>query len=103
MPVPSDRGPLPYIILAQTGEDVRNCVSCELCEGSFPGKNLSINELMQAAARDDTTILKKDALWTCEEQIESTTTCLGGIDIPKVLKALQQEAILRGFQPRITP
>jgi heterodisulfide reductase subunit C len=99
MPDPSGRGPLSFIILAQTGEDVRNCVNCELCEQSFEGDEFTFNEIMQAAARDDVGILEHATLWNCDSLLESGLTCLGGIDIPEVVQALRQEAKLRGYEP----
>lgn len=103
MPDHSGRGPLTHIILAQTGEDVRNCINCELCDQSIQGIDLAFNDLMQAAARDDSGILEKSALWNCNSLLESDLTCLGGIDIPKVVLALRHEAKIRGYQPKSMP
>ena len=98
MPDHSSRGPLTYIILAQTGEDVRNCINCELCDQSFRGLDFAFNDLMQAASRDDQSILGKPILWKCDSLLESDLMCLGGIDIPKVVRALRDEAQIRGFK-----
>jgi heterodisulfide reductase subunit C len=97
---PSGRGPLAHIILAQTGEDVRNCVNCELCDQSFPEADYTFNELMQATARNDLHVLERSTLWNCDNLLESKMTCLGGIDIPKVIQALRDEASLRGYKPK---
>ena len=99
MPDHSSRGPLTHIILAQTGEDVRNCINCELCDQSFRGIEFAFNDLMQAASRDDLSILAESALWDCDSLLESDLMCLGGIDIPKVVQALRHEAQIRGFKP----
>ena len=101
MPEHPGRGPLTNIILAQTGEDVRNCINCELCDQSFQGVNLAFNEFMQAIARNDLSVLKRSVLWTCDSLLESGLRCLGGIDIPKVIQALRQEARIRGYDPKL--
>ena len=103
MPGHSGRGPLTFIILTQTGEDVRNCINCELCDQSFRSKDLAFNEIIQATARNDLLILENPTLWNCSSLLESEVTCLGGIDIPKVVLALRQEAIIRGYKPQIKP
>ena len=99
MPDHSGRGPLTFIILAQTGEDVRNCINCELCDHSYQGMDLAFFDLVQAITRDDPNILENPILWNCDSLIESKMTCLGGIDIPQVIYALRQEANIRGIGP----
>jgi heterodisulfide reductase subunit C len=103
MPDHPVRGPLTHIILAQTGEDVRNCINCELCDQSFRGVDVTFNEVMQAVARDDISILENSTLWNSDSLIESKLTCLEGINIPKVILALRHEARIRGYKPKITP
>lgn len=94
----SDRGPLPFIILAATGQDVRNCINCELCYHKIEGMEITFNEVMQAAARDDLSILENPILWNCDALLETNLNCMGGIDIPKVIHALREEAEIRGFK-----
>lgn len=103
MPDLPSRGPLTNIILARLGEDVRNCINCELCDQSFQGINLTFNELMQAAARDDLSILERSTHWKYDSLLESELTCLGEIDIPKVVLALRHEAQIRGYEPKTKP
>ncbi|OGO16014.1 MAG: hypothetical protein A2Z14_07395 [Chloroflexi bacterium RBG_16_48_8] len=93
------RGPLPFIILANTGEDVRNCINYELYYQTFQGMDIAFNEVMQAAARNDPVVLENPILWNCDDLLESNLTCLGGIDIPKVIHALRDEAEIRGVRP----
>ena len=94
------RGPLPFIILTSTGQDVRDCINCELCYQTFQGMDLAFNELMQAAARNDLSVLKNPTLWNCDIIFESKLTCLGGIDIPMVIRVLRDEAENRGLKPQ---
>ena len=93
----SDRGPLPFILLANTGQDVRNCINCEFCYQSFEEMDITFNEVMQAAARNDINVFENPILWNCDNLLESDLICLGGIDIPKVIHALRDEAEIRGF------
>jgi hypothetical protein len=83
----SSRGPLPFIILASTGQDVRDCINCELCYHT-----------LEAAARNDLSILENPILWNCDTLLESNLTCMGGIDIAKVIHTLRDEAEIRGFK-----
>ncbi len=93
-----DRGPLPFIILASTGQDVRDCVNCELCYHTHEGMDIIFNEVMQAAARNDVRILENPILWNCDALLESNPICMSGIDIAKVIYALRAEAESRGFK-----
>jgi heterodisulfide reductase subunit C len=93
-----DRGPLPFIILAKTGQDVRDCINCELCSQTLEGMDIVFNEIMQAAARNDLSVLENPILWNCDTILETKFTCMGGIDIVKVIHALREEAKVRGFK-----
>lgn len=93
------RGPLPYIILTSTGQDVRDCINCEFCYQTFQGMDLALNEVMQAVARNDPSVLNNPILWNCDSLLQSNFTCMGGIDIPKVIYALRGEAEIRDLKP----
>jgi heterodisulfide reductase subunit C len=93
------RGPIPFIILSKTGEDVRDCMNCESCPKTFQHTDIAINEVMQAAARDDRDVFKNPILWNCESILESNLTCMVGINIPQVIYALREEAEIRGIIP----
>ena len=94
------RGPLPFIILSATGEDVRHCANCWACESLLtPEMDLTFGEVMQAVARDDERALTNRTLWACDGALASNPRCQEGIDIPAVIHALRQEAELRGYSP----
>jgi heterodisulfide reductase subunit C len=95
----TDRGPLPFIILAKTGQDVRDCINCELCNLNHEGSYIVFNEIMQAAARNDPSVLKNPILWNCDTILEAKPICMSGIDIEKVIYVLREEAEFRGFKP----
>ena len=94
----SDRGPLPFILLANTGQDVRNCISCEFCYQTLEGMDITFNEVMQAAACNDLGVFESPLLWNCNTLLESNLICTAGIDIPKVIHALRDEAEIRGIK-----
>lgn len=95
----SARGPLPFIILTATGQDVRRCANCHSCEHlTTPDMDLSFGELMRAASRDDPLTLTNRTLWRCEDVLESSVRCQSGIDIPAVIHALRREAERRGLK-----
>ena len=93
------RGPLPFIILASTGFDVRDCINCEFCNQASKDSGIGFNDIMQAAARDDLDVLTNPILWNCDSILESNPICVNGIDIPSVIFALREEAEIRGFKP----
>jgi hypothetical protein len=59
--------------------------------------NLSIGELLQAAARNDTTVLSSQTLWNYDLALEVSGNCQQGINLTKVMTALRVEAELRGI------
>jgi hypothetical protein len=61
--------------------------------------DLSIGELMQGAARNDERVLTCASLWIMES-LPGRVVCQQGINVPRVLEVLRQEAIRRGCAPR---
>lgn len=97
MPKPSQHGPLAAVILAKTGEDIRACGQCQSCFiENQPSINLSIGEFLQAAARNDTSVLSSQTLWNYDPAFEVSGNCPQGINLAKVMAALRVEAELRG-------
>ncbi|MGD8759191.1 MAG: hypothetical protein PVJ07_02945 [Anaerolineales bacterium] len=94
----SERGPLAFVILAATGQDVRLCTNCSTCEHlTSPKMDLSIGELMQAAAANRVRVLSCRTLWNCEELLETPPICHVGLDIAAIIVALQRESLRRGY------
>ncbi len=97
----SQRGPLPFIILAETGQDVRTCSNCRNCEHWLtPGMDLSFGEILRAAARDDPRALQNRSLWNCDDAFTDGISCQEGFDITAVIRTLRREAKLRGYHKR---
>jgi heterodisulfide reductase subunit C len=59
--------------------------------------DLTLPELMQAAARNDLRVLTSEALWASEPILRSPPRCQEEIDIPRIIHALRDEAVLRGL------
>jgi heterodisulfide reductase subunit C len=92
------RGTLPHVILSACGEDVRLCTYCWQCEDSTtPEMDLTLGELMQAVVRDEARALTCRTLWACGPLLDGGLRCQQGIDVPKVVGALRQEAVRRGL------
>jgi hypothetical protein len=93
-----ERGPLPFIILAETGQDVRTCSNCRNCESWMaPGMDLTFGEILRAAARDDPLALQNRSLWNCDDAFTDGISCQEGFDITAVIRTLRREAKLRGY------
>jgi len=94
------RGPLRAIILAATGQDVRLCANCASCEGLMaPGMDLSLGEMVRAAARNETSVLTCASLSACEDLLLRPIPCQSGLSMPAIVITLQREAELRGLAP----
>ena len=95
-----DQRPLPFVILTRTGQDVRGCQACDLCEGvRADGMDLAFGEILRLAAHDDSRALTCASLWCCEPLLSARLKCQAGIDIPAVIRALRDEALRRRFGP----
>jgi hypothetical protein len=94
------RGPLRAIVMAATGQDMRLCANCASCETlKAPGMDLSLGEIIRAAAHNDPRSLTCSSLWACEDLLLRPIPCQAGLTLPAILFALQREAELRGLAP----
>ena len=100
-PETSERGPLTFIIMAETGQDVRTCSNCRNCEDWVtPGMDLNFGEILRAAGRNDPLALKNRSLWNCDDAFTNSISCQEGFDITAVIRTLRHEAKLRGYHKR---
>ena len=91
------RGPLRSVILAETGQDVRLCANCANCDGlTTPGMDLTLGEIIRAAARNDPQALTCATLLACEDLLLRPIPCTAGLDLTSIVIFLQREAELRG-------
>lgn len=96
----ASRGPLRFVILAATGEDIRRCSGCACCDPiDAPGMDLTLGELLQAAVHDDVRALTSQTLWASEPILSPPPRCQEGIDVPRVIRALREEAVRQGLAP----
>jgi hypothetical protein len=99
-PTCARRGLLRSVILAETGQDVRLCVDCASCESlTAPGMDLTLGEIVRAAARSDPQAPTCATLSACEDLLLRHIPCTAGLSLPSILIALQREAELRGLAP----
>jgi len=92
--------PLAHTVRTRTGQDVRLCQACNLCDDlRVPGMDLSFGEMLRSAGRDELRALTCASLWACEPLLSPPPTCQAGLDIPAVIGALRREAIRRGCSP----
>jgi hypothetical protein len=95
------RPPLRHLILTQTGQDVRECQSCDQCSDWLAdGMDLSFGEILRCAACDDPRALTCRSLWSCEPFLGRTGSCQAGLEIASIVAVLRGEAIRRGLGPR---
>ena len=60
--------------------------------------DLTIGEILQAASRNDESVLTCQTLWNCDELIERKLHCQAGLDVASVLLALIHLARDHGIQ-----
>jgi hypothetical protein len=94
------RGPLRSVVLAETGQDVWLCTNCANCDGlTVPGMDLTLGEIIRAAARNDPQVLACATLAACEDLLLRPIPCTAGLDLASIIIFLQREAELRGVAP----
>jgi heterodisulfide reductase subunit C len=87
-------------ILISTGQDVRLCASCAQCDRYVcTGMDLTLGEVIRAAARDDLRALDNQTIWACEEILDRQPRCQAGLDLGAILLVLQRQAVAHGLGP----
>ncbi len=94
----TSRSSLYSIVLAQTGQDVRRCYSCELCEEITDGGDVSLSMLMQWILANDERALTNATVWSDEVLLRTDQACASQLDMPAILQALRTEALRRGLR-----
>jgi heterodisulfide reductase subunit C len=98
MSLSSQRGPISAIIRATTNQDIRACGKCQpCCINSHPDMDLTVGEMLQLAARDESAVFISSTLWNCDSVITEDGHCQEGINLSLVIKSLRNEAKLRGY------
>ncbi len=90
--------PLAAIVRAATGQDVRACQACQMCDDlRCEGMELTFGEILRATARNEMSVLGSPSLWCCEPLIRRRPSCQADIDVPAVIGVLRSEARRRGL------
>jgi hypothetical protein len=95
-----DRGPLRFIVLAATGEDIGKCTGCECCyidEALQARFDLALWGILAAVCEDDETVLNNQTIWALAEACPEDVRCSNRLDVVTVARALCREARLRGL------
>ncbi|HHH41813.1 MAG TPA: hypothetical protein ENK56_07390 [Chloroflexi bacterium] len=98
----SRRGPLVYIVLAATGQDVRRCRQCDCCildDDLVARMDLLPSEVMQAVRQDDERALTNRTIWVCADADPDGMICPEGLDLHAIMAVLREEARRRGLAP----
>ena len=94
------RGPLRFIVLSQSGQDVGNCNQCECCDCEFSARwDLRPCDVIQLIHSNDERVLSSKTIWSCQECQECYVNCPGDIDFGAIANSLRQEAQKRGIHP----
>jgi hypothetical protein len=94
------RGPLRFVLLADTGQDVNHCDACECCyvDDAVQAKfDLELWEVLAAARQDDEGALTNQTIWALAEAQADEVRCTNGVDFVAIARSLCREARLRGL------
>jgi heterodisulfide reductase subunit C len=94
------RGPLRFIVLNQSGQDINDCSQCECCECQFSSRwDLRPCEVIQLIRNNDERVLSSRTIWNCQDCSTCQANCPNEIDFGAIANALRQEAHKRGIHP----
>jgi hypothetical protein len=62
--------------------------------------DLTIGELIRAAARNDVAALTNQTLWACDDLLDSFYSCQVELDLVAIVHCLRREAQIRGLAPK---
>ncbi len=86
------------LILEKTGQDVRRCRGCQLCNGDFSlDQDIPLDSLVQLIIMNDEEVLTSRTVWSDEVLHAAKQACARELDLEKILLVLRQEAVKRGL------
>ncbi len=86
------------LILEKTGQDVRHCRGCQLCNGDFSqDQDIPLDSLVQLIIMNDDEVLTCRTVWSDEVLKAAREACARELDLEKILLALREEAVHRGL------
>jgi len=98
--VVANRGPLRFVVLNQSGQDINECSQCECCDCQFSTRwDLRPCEVIQLVRSNDERVLSSKTIWNCQDCQACQANCPNEIDFGAIAYALRQEAHKRGIAP----
>ncbi len=95
-----NRGPLRFIVLNLSGQDIGDCSQCECCECQFSSRwDLHPCEVINLIRNNDERALTCKTVWACQDCQECYVNCPNELDFGAIAYALRQEAQKRGIHP----
>jgi hypothetical protein len=98
------RGPLRFIILAATGQDINDCTACQNCcidEALSTEFDLSIWQVMAAAQKNDEIALTNRTIRLLAEAPPDSIACPNEVAVVAIARALCSEAQRRGLPQNV--
>ena len=90
--------PLRTVVLAATGQDVRQCQNCACCDIiDCDDLDLAIYELVQMVIMNDERVLTSRTVWSDAVFQAAQKICVYDLDVQPVILALRNEARRRGL------
>lgn len=85
------------VILLKTGEDIRHCRGCSLCNEKYDDEmDIPLSSLIQLITMNDEEVLTCRTLWSDLVLQASKEACVRELKLNTILIALREEAIQRG-------
>ncbi len=80
-------------VLAASGQDVRRCKNCWLCDDVTIGdQDITLGMLVQLTLLNDAEVLTSRTLWSDEMLQAAQRACTNGLNLSAVMLALRAEA-----------
>lgn len=84
---------LRHVVLSASGQDVRSCKNCWLCDDVTPGdQDITLGMLVQLTLMNDVEVLSSKILWSDEVLQSAQHACRNGLNLKAVMLALRDEA-----------
>lgn len=86
------------LILAKTGQDVKNCRGCQLCNKQYSlDQDIPLDSLVQLINMNDEEVLTSRTVWSDEVLQSAGEACARELDLSNILLVLREEAVKRGL------
>jgi heterodisulfide reductase subunit C len=86
------------LVLTKTGQDVRRCRGCQLCNGELShDQDIPLDSLVQLVIMNDDEVLTSRTVWSDEVLRAAHNACAREFDLAKILLVLRDEAVRRGL------